>query len=522
MRVHTMVLWALVLLVGLFPIILAAPSEASPIRQPAGELTVLIGSDIEDTLPYVTSGRYIFTYIKNVYGYLYRRDGQMGNIPDLATNYEVSEDGLVWTFALRENATFHNGDAFTAKDVAFTWSFVMDPDLASHEAGWFSMVDHVEVIDDFHVAFHLKSMDGTFFSKLAAFFPILPATYFESVGLEGFRENPVGTGPFRFSKREIGNLVEVVAYEEYWGTPPSIEKVIFKVVPEVTTRVAMMQTGEADILLELPSHLVPAIEAAEGLRVVAVPGGDQARIWIDVEGAKSGKFPEFAPLADVRVRRAMNYAVDRYTMADTLLGGRAFIAPSVLPSSVIPPAADLEPYPYDPDMARQLLAEAGYPDGFNLELLTSMGRYPLDREISEVVAAYLSEVGINVTLTTLEGDAWSTRLRGHGEQPFISYHPWSHNIGHPDGMLRQTFMCDGPFPFYCDPEIDAAIDEGVTIIDHDAMVTHYQTLDRRLYDEAVWIFLWENPRVHAVADGVNWTPVQAEPWEKFWDVTLDG
>src|SRR5213594_3608322 len=302
--------------------------------------------------------------------------------PSLAESWTESPDGIVYEFKLREGLTFHNGDPFTAEDVKFTFQRYKGASAKLlHDR-----VKAVEIVDPHRIRFvlHTPWPDFLVFYATPATGAawVVPKKYIEKVGEDGFKRQPVGLGPYRFVRSNPGVELVLEANEQYWRKKPSIKRIVIKGVPDRTTRLSMLKTGEADI-----GYLMVGVEAAT---IKADPKLRLARVippaawWIE--------FPEqwkpTSPWHDRRVRLAANLAIDKPSINDAERLGYSRLTGSIVPS-VMEFALRIEPYPYDVPQARRLLAEAGYPNGFDAGEITPL---PPFVTMGESVANYLAAV----------------------------------------------------------------------------------------------------------------------------------
>ena len=323
----------------------------------------------------------------------------------LAESWTVSADQRVWEFKLREGVKFHNGDPFTAEDVRFSFYRTKGAKILKEK------VREVEIVDRYRVRFHLHEP----FPDFLAFYGtlatsagwVVPKKYVEKVGDDGFKRQPIGLGPYRFVSHTPGIELVMEAYEGYWRKMPHVKRLVFKSVPEATTRAAMLKRGEVDIayLLDPPQAL--ELQRDPSLRLAFSGGiGITAMDFLDQWDPKS-------PWSDRRVRLAANYAIDRRGLSEAETLGASKPTGSIIPRS-FEFALPIEPYPYDPVKAKQLLAEAGYPNGFDAGELHQTPPY-FSR--GEAVMGYLGAVGIRLRMRPMERAsffaAWaSKKLRG--------------------------------------------------------------------------------------------------------------
>src|SRR5881296_3524476 len=377
--------------------------------QPDGQLTVAFDASIAPTFldPAETPGigtPFVFLYAMH--------DALMKPLPGndmapcLAESWKESPDGLVYEFKLRQGLKFHNGDPFTADDVKF--SFHRYKGAAAkllHDR-----VKSVDVLEPLRIRFVLDKPWPDFLLFYAT--PatgaawIVPRKYIEKVGEEGFRRQPVGLGPYRFVRQTPGVELVLEANEQYWRKKPSIKTLVFKGVPDRTTRLAMLKTGEADLGYLMVGVEAATIKADPKLRLVHVI--PTASWWVE--------FPEQwkprSPWADRRVRLAANLAIDKQGINEAERLGYSRLNGSIIPG-VMDFALRIEPYPYDPAQAKRLLAEAGYPNGFDAGELTPL---PPFTTMGEAVANYLATVGIRTRLRSMERatymEAWRSKKLG--------------------------------------------------------------------------------------------------------------
>jgi peptide/nickel transport system substrate-binding protein len=318
--------------------------------------------------------------------------------PSLAESWTVSEDQRTYEFKLREGLRFHNGDPFTAEDVKFSFQRTKGVKVLIDK------VREVEVAGPYRVRFHLHepwpdfmTFYGTIVSTAGW---IVPKAYVESVGDAGFKKHPIGLGPYKFVSHTPGVELVMEAFEGYWRKVPSVKRLVFKSVPDATTRLAMLKRGEVDI-----AYLLDAPDAAEVKRDPSLRlafSGGLAFFFMDFLDQWDPK----SPWADRRVRLAANYAIDRQALSEAETLGASKPSGSVIPRS-FEFALPFEPYPHDPAKAKQLLAEAGFPNGFDGGELHQLPPY---FSLGETIQGYLQAVGIKVQMRPKERAAFFAAL----------------------------------------------------------------------------------------------------------------
>ena len=389
-------------------------------------------------------------------------------VPLLATEWTVSDDGLTYTFKLREGVKFHDGTPFNADAVVFNVRRVSDPDFEyynSRGAGipsvrYYNMTS-VEKIDDMTVAFHLSAPNAFFVSQLAeGATPGLPLiaspTAIEKYGNDDVVNYPVGTGPFTVAEQVKGQYVTLAKNPDYWNQPyPYVDTLIFRQIPDPSTRVNALLAGEVDMIISVPPDDVAYLED-EGFNVAM---GPLPHIWYLYLNVKDG------PFADVRVRQAVAHAIDKKGMAEDLLQGTA--EPSFAMVSRSSPSFDTswtEPYPYDPEKAKALLAEAGYPDGFSTiyEESTSGSGQMMPVQMAEWIQRDLRNIGIDAQLQTYEWNTYLGRwLNGMEDGVGINQQSWGSNS---DFWLKVPLYSDsfGNSGHVNSPDIDAMVDSMIS------------------------------------------------------------
>jgi len=379
------------LFIGL--VILAAPSSAEQ-RSPTGRAVmawhVTIAPswfDPSSAPPQITP----FGMLYAIHDALVRPYPGQKMGPSLAESWSESEDGLSYEFKLRPDLKFHNGDPLTADDVAFSFE-------RYHGAAAKTLRKHVtrvEVVDARVVRFHLNAPWPdfmTFFGTTASGAGlVLPKKYLTDIGDDGFKKHPIGAGPYRFISTKPGVEVVLEAFPEYWRRVPNVKTLVMRSVPEATTRALMVQTGEADIGYALDG------QDAEGLRkagILIVATQHASIFWIEFPK----QWDTNSPWHDIRLRQAVNYALDRAGINQAACLG--FCPPAgVIVPRVMEFALQVEPPPYDPDKAKRLLAEAGYPNGFDAGDFVAIPGFPT---VAEAVVNDLNAVGIRVRLRQME------------------------------------------------------------------------------------------------------------------------
>ena len=404
-------------------------------------------------------------------------------LPALAESWEISEDGTEYIFHLREGVTFHNGEPFNADAVVFSWERAKDAGF-EYSDQW-QEADSVERIDDYTVKITTPEPNALFMSILFDAWAMVPPGYFEEVGQDGFNEHPVGTGPYKFVEWVKGDHITLEANEDYWRGAPRIKTLIFRPIPESATRVAAIQTGEVDIVTRLSSEEAQSLIGVENVKIIKYP---QTRIWyVAFNNLTTGVGQ---PTEDARVRQAMNYAVDVDAIIDALFDGFAKAATGYVATGELGYGA-VEPFGYDPDKARELLAEAGYPDGFAMDMACPAGAYTHFEEVCEAIVGYLGEVGVDVSLEIMEsGQYWD--LEANKELPPLFGDSWSAVGGEAFRRLMGALMgWDAAYSSWHDEEIVRLLNEIKGTVDREARKALYEELQVYMQENPPFIYLYE-------------------------------
>ncbi|MEM8729556.1 MAG: ABC transporter substrate-binding protein [Pseudomonadota bacterium] len=435
-----------------------------------------------------------FRILMNVYDGLVRyKDGTLETEPALATDWTISDDGLVYTFTLRDGVTFHDGSAFDADAVKFNFDRMLDESHPYHDTGpfplsfFFSAIESVDVVDPMTVQFTLNAPYAPFLSNLA--YPtgliVSPAAVMEH-GAD-FGRNPSGTGAFTFGEWRSNEAVVIEANPNYWDGAPELQAVVFRPITDANTRTAEMLAGGIDLMVEVPPVALSQFQG-DPYTVHEQAG---PHVWFLILNAKEGQF------ADVRLRQAANYAINKEAIVDNVLEGTAEVA-----AGPTPPAfawaynESLEPYPYDPEKAKALIAEAGAEGAELTFYVTEGGSGMLDPvAMGTAMQADLEAVGFDVTIETYE---WNTFLGnvnpGLEGKADMAQMAWMTND--PDTLpflaLRTEAWPDkGGFNsgYYSNPKVDELLEAARASTDQAERARLYQEMQSIVQEDAPWVFV---------------------------------
>ena len=426
--------------------------------------------------------------------------------PALAESWEPAADGLSWFLYLREGVAFHDGEPFNAEAVKYNLDrFMAKGDFEGEEAAVFAFllgrVTEVEVVDEYTVQIHLDNIFAPIASHLShSFIGMHSPASLEALAAGDYVEAPIGTGPFKYVSWNRGEQFYMEKNENYWGGAPTLDSVTFKFVPEAGSRVIMLETGEAHAIMAVPPTEIDRLEAEADIDVVFQNSVRVIYIGFNLEEDL---------FKDVRVRQALNYAINKEAIIQTIFQGVG--EPSSAP--IVPEIfgyTQAGPYEYDLEKAKDLLAQAGYADGFDLELFHPTGRYPQDSTVIEAVQAMLADVGVNASLTTYD---WGTYLDTVIVPPDQAEHDaymlgWGTVTLDADYGLYALFHSSQWPPsnnvsYYANDEVDALLDEARVTPDRGVREGLYREAIEIVWDDAPWIFLHNEGQVNAVRSNVK-------------------
>ncbi|MCC6944038.1 MAG: hypothetical protein IT335_05640, partial [Thermomicrobiales bacterium] len=384
---------------------------------------------------------------------------------------------------------------------------ILNPDTGSPWISVISMITDIEVVDDYTVVVTSDLPNATFLAEIGRM-AIVPPAYIEEVGAEGFADHPIGTGPFKFVEWRVGEQVVLEANDDYWNGRPEVDRVIIKAVPENLTRVTELLTDRADLVAKVPPELVPEVEGTEGARIESVSS---------VQNVFIGMTTAEGPFSDVRVRQAVNYAIDVDLLIDAILGGLARPVDGPFSPLIFGVDPEMPGFDYNPERAKELLAEAGFADGFDTELTFGQGRIIKAQELAEAIASELANVGIRVSVVPREwGLYWE--LHGAGNLEGMYLDSLTATIGDPDQVLKFVDSTRNGY-YFNTPELDALILAQRTETDTEARIELIHQVQQMMIDEAPWAYLFDVDLLYGVSDKIDYNP---RPNELIWlaDVTL--
>ncbi|MGR4069670.1 ABC transporter substrate-binding protein [Billgrantia sp. C5P2] len=427
---------------------------------------------------------------------IYRNPATQEHEPRLATRWEWVDDTTL-ELELRQGVNFHNGEAFDADDVAFTFNYAVSPEsrvVTRQNVDW---IERVEKLDDHRVRIHLKEPFPAALEYLSGPMPIYPSDYFQEVGLEGFSRQPVGTGPYRITAVRPGDGVSLTRFEEYFEESPigqpQIANIEFKAIADEDSRMAQLMSGQVDWIWRVPADQAESLQQMPQLTVL---GDETMRVgYVGLDAASR----EDSPLNDLRVRRAINHALNREGLANDLVrGGSQPLYAPCFPTQFGCETQDVIEYDYDPDKARALLAEAGYADGFEIDLHAYR-----ERDYAEAMIGDLRAVGINANLSFMTAPALLELQRsGRTDMAFKAWGSFSINDV---SAFTGVFFNGGVDDLWQDPQVQEWLSVADNSVDPDVRLEHYRRALTRISEQAYWAPLFSYSSYYAHTADLDFT-----------------
>lgn len=468
--------------------LMAVPASANAV---ADEGTLVIGRAASTNALDPGFLREAATVVDNMFDTLVLRGEDMTLQPGLATSWQPIDD-TTWEFKLREGVTFHNGEPFNAEAVKFTIDRVLDPDANAPTISYIRTFSGVEVIDPYTVRIMTNGPDPLLPTRMSRYPTyIVPPGYITEHGRDHFATNPVGTGPYKFVEFIPDQHVIMEANPDYWRGAPSIERAMWRPIPDGTARITALLTGEVDMVENVPVDLAPMLEQNDDLELVQIKNGGLT-VYL-------GLVMDKPPLDNLKVRQALNIAIDRQGIVDNILQGMA--TPK---GTQVGPAdfgyLDLPVPEYDPDRARALLAEAGFEDGFPITMQSS-SRYMKNNAVAQAIAQQFEDIGIDVNQEIME---WSVYIQNVPFDGPIYMLGWgSTQTLDADAAIYAIMKSGEPYSGANIAELDALLSESRTIVDADARAEVLAQIQRMAAEQVPLITLYQEDTLLGRAANVS-------------------
>jgi len=445
---------------------------------------------------------------RNIFDTLLERDQELKIQPALATEMPKLVAPTTWEFKLRAGVKFHNGEPLDAEAVKFSLERLVDPKLKLRGATPFAPLSHVEVVDPLTVRIHTKApwpiLDTLMAGTGAA---ILPPKYYKDKDMAYVAKNPVGSGPFKFARWVKDDRIELEANEQYWRGAPRIKKLVFRPIPDDAVRVAALQNGEIDVAVNIPPHLATIIANHPKLFLSTAPSVRTIQLMYythqyDAQHKLVG--PYAGPVADRRVRLAINHAVDVDEIIKSVLDGKGVRVATMLTDRHFGFDPQLKPIKQDLTRTKQLLTEAGFPGGVDMVLNGPQGRYVRDKEVAEAIAGQLTKAGIRTTLRVFEwGNYLNTMAYVHKAGP-VWLIGWGTATYDAETVYAPLFRSGKILGNYHNADFDGMIDQAQTTMDAKKRLELYHKINRLWIEDAAAMPLYQQLDLYGATKRMVW------------------
>ena len=471
------------------------PTPFPPTSLP--DLIVATGTDASQLDPHLCTDSATEVLNRNIYQNLVRYNANMEIIPELATDWSVSGDGLTWTFHLKEGVLFHDGTPFNAEAVKVSFERILAPETASPRRSVLEMIEEVRAIDDTTVDILTAYPCGSFLQQLCH--PaggIISPKAVEEFGIERLLENPCGTGPLMLREWQRGERLIFDAFSGYHDGAPAFNSITFNIVPDDAARAMLIEAGQCDMALRLPVNEVKRLRGTANLNIIESP--TIMTMYFALNNQKD-------TMKDPRVRQALNYAVDMDSIVRNVVSDFSEPADSVI-SPYTWGYAPVGGYPFDPEKAKDLLKEAGYEDTYEFTLWTPVGRYLMDLQVAEAIQAQMKEIGVTMHIEQWEFQALMEEVKkGEFDAVLLG---WSPSTGDADQGMYPVFH-SSQFPpqsnraHYANPEVDALLDAAKREVDPVKRAKMYEDAQRIIIEEAAWLLLYYPKQALATTSAIS-------------------
>ena len=475
-----------------------AKKEAATAKSADNDIVIALQADATHLDPHVSSNGISNTITNEMYECLLAFDKDTNVVPALAKEWSVSEDGKAYTFILNEGIKFHDGEPFNAESVKAVYERGLADDsltLKRTISAW----EDVTVDSEYQVTIHLKEPNNTFINKITQFRIVSPKAMAMENASDYLAKHSAGTGPFILSDRVDGGYTKMVRNENYWREGPTVDSLTFQVVPEDAARIAMLQTGEADIITPVPVTDVALIENDPSIIVDVAPATTYRYVTLNTEWAlPDGR----KPFADKRVRQALNYAFDSEAYAKVVFNGYAKVPTSIFSDSIMY-YSEQTPYTRDLEKAKSLMKEAGFEDGFDVEIIVD--NTTIEQKGATFVQQQLADIGVNVKLLPNESTANAEKTSAPLESTTVQmwYVNWASGSYEADGSMR-NILHGTKFPpngyntaFWNNEEFNQLLDDALKMSDQKEIAEAYAKAQAIAWEECPWIFLGNDNTINA-------------------------
>lgn len=457
-------------------------------------LTIGIDADAVALDPLRINDTLTMSILSNVYEPLVRMTNDSEIVPALAEEWKISDDGLVYTFTIRTDATFHNGDPITAEDVKYSLEAAAE---SSYTGPYMNFIDSVKVVDEKTVEVTLQYAYAPFLALCTTYSQVVKEDFYKEGGEVDMSKSPIGSGPYKFKSWAQGDKIEFEAYDGYYKGEPNIKNLTYKIIPNSSTATMALESGEIDLSLNVAEADIKALEEKDGITLLQKPS--TAFYFI-------GMNTNVKELSDVRVRQAIAKCINKQNMIDGALNGYGTPTNTFIAEGVLGYDPDFNPLPYDVEEAKKLMKEAGYENGFKISM-----SIPENRSThAQIIKSDLAQIGIDLTINIIEtGKFWDDLENLDYEMMIMG---WSYVVMDPDVGYYSLYKKDdmsGNYTGFGNDETDRLLADGRVESDPDKRAAIYAELEEIYQTAAPYVPLYW--RVDAAAHNSNLTGVDIPP-----------
>jgi peptide/nickel transport system substrate-binding protein len=471
----------------------AKPAAPAPAASSAATMVIAQGLLPKALDPAFDTSLFAGTTYHALFETLVLADDKGEIVPALATSWK-NVDATTWEFKLRTGVRFHNGEPFDAAAAKYTLERILDPEVKSAWATRLNLISGVEAAAPDTLVIKTRQPFVALPANLTVAY-MLPPQYAAQQGVAGFGKAPVGTGPFKLVEWVVDSHLTVERNAEYWKGAPSINRITFRNVPEESGRLAALESGEAQLAFPVSPDQAPRLQGRSELKLEEIALGQALTVALRSIGT--------GPLEKREVRQALNYAIDKERLHKALLQGHGRLLDGQLAGpDTFGYNPNLKAYPYDVNKAKELLAQAGHPDGFEVKFDGSVGRYAMDQQVGEAIATQLGQIGVRTRYNVLESGQYISGFLDGSIGPMYLF-GWN---------LAPAMSVDQPYPYhtsnapqklFANPEFDRLMAEQSAEFDVDKRRQILQKLGDLYREEAPAIFLWQSPMIYGLSSKVG-------------------
>jgi peptide/nickel transport system substrate-binding protein len=460
----------------------------------ARDLVIGQGTDVSLLDPHYSTSASDINVFFNLYDNLVLRDEHLNLTPGLATAWKLADD-KTWQFTLREGVVFHNGDRFSADDVKFSLERAIAENPRTSVFAALNIIERVDILDPSTVNIVTKQPDPLLPTRLSYYGGMMmPKQYFEKVGMEGFRKDPIGTGALKFVEWKKNERLVFEANKRYWRAPLPYDQVIYKPYPETAARIAALIAGEVDLITAVPPDQVEVIERSGSAKVEGALYAGFFAYYMNVKNP---------PLDNKLVRQALHYALDRQAIVKKLWRGRGVVPNDAYPSVDKVGYDKSKPaFEFDPKKAKDLLAQAGY-KGEEIVIESAVGYLANDKQLTETVGAMFQEVGIKAKVQLIEYSVRAQKMRQKTIDGLLLGDPTS-TLLDPDGMFWRLMQPGGLIDYWRNAEWDRLMGEARFLQDPKQRDAHYKEAAKIFLDEIPVLIVLQPEKTFALKKDLNW------------------